>query len=246
MTDESDASSTSSSGSGSGSGSGGSPSSCRRSTTTSAEDYLNHIHVSSMDVWLEMMNAPDAGPPSARSLKYYLTSGESRDVKCDVLSRLRHEAVRQMYRGAIADGMASSYEEQMRDIERQLVANDGMRTIERQQLVANNNEMSTIEDPVGRDGGAVDCVAARRVSDADDAEGSEEDARDESPSPRRHPPPPPSPPPPTARPILQRSKSSTICRPMRDLRSSLRRHESETFRASKRPILLVDAGHEYI
>jgi hypothetical protein len=129
----------------------------------------------------------------------------------------------------------------MRAIERQLVANDGMRTIERQ-LVA-NNEMRTIEDPVGRDGG-VDCVA-RKVSDADDAEGSEEDARDESSSPRRHLPPPPSPPP-TARPILHRSKSSTICRPMRDLRSSLRRHESETFRASKRPILLVDAGHEYI
>jgi hypothetical protein len=129
----------------------------------------------------------------------------------------------------------------MRDIERQLVANDGMRTIERQ-LVA-NNEMRTIEDPVGRDGG-VDFVA-RKVSDADDAEGSEEDARDESSSPRRHLPPPPSPPP-TARPILQRSKSSTICRPMRDLRSSLRRHESEIFRASKRPILLVDAGHEYI
>jgi hypothetical protein len=181
-----------------------------------------------MDRWLEMMNAPDAGPVSARALKYYLTSGESRDVKCGVLAQLRHEAVQQIYRGAIADGMASSYEDQMRAIERQLVANDGMRTI---------------EDPVGRDGG-VDCVA-RKVSDADDAEGSEEDARDESSSPRRHLPPPPSPPP-TARPILHRSKSSTICRPMRDLRSSLRRHESETFRASKRPILLVDAGHEYI
>jgi hypothetical protein len=177
---------------------------------------------------------------SARALKYYLISGESRDVKCGVLAQLRHEAVQQMYRGAIADGMASSYEDQMRAIERQLVANDGMRTIERQ-LVA-NNEMRTIEDPVGRDGG-VDCVA-RKVSDADDAEGSEEDARDESSSPRRHLPPPS--PPPTARPILQRSKSSTICRHMRDLRSSLRRHESETFRASKRPILLVDAGHEFI
>jgi hypothetical protein len=175
--------------------------SCR--STTSAENYLNHRHVSSMDRWLEMMNA--------------------------------------LYRGAIADEIASSYEDQMRAIERQLVANDGMRTIERQ-LVA-NNEMRTIEDPVGRDGG-VDCVA-RKVSDADDAEGSEEDARDESSSPRRHLPPPPSPPP-TARPILHRSKSSTICRPMRDLRSSLRRHESETFWASKRPILLVDAGHEYI
>jgi hypothetical protein len=212
--------------------------SCR--STTSAENYLNHRHVSSMDRWLEMMNAPDAGPVSARALKYYLTSGESRDVKCGVLAQLRHEAAQQIYRGAIADGMASSYEDQMRAIERQLVANDGMRTIERQ-LVA-NNEMRTIEDPVGRDGG-VDCVA-RKVSDADDAEGSEEDARDESSSPRRHLPPPS--PPPTARPILQRSKSSTICRPMRDLRSSLRRHESETFRASKRPILLVDAGHEYI
>ena len=210
--------------------------SCR--STTSAENYLNHRHVSSMDRWLEMMNAPDAGPVSARALKYYLTSGESRDVKCGVLARLRHEAVQQLYRGAIADEMASSYEDQIRAIERQLVANDGMRTIERQ-LVA-NNEMRTIEDPVGRDGG-VDFVA-RKVSDADDAEGSEEDARDESSSLRRHLPPPP----PTARPILHRSKSSTICRPMRDLRSSLRRHESETFWASKRPILLVDAGHEYI
>jgi hypothetical protein len=178
-----------------------------RRLTTSAENYLNHRYVSSLERWLEMMNAPDAGLLTARALKYYLTSGKGRDEKCGVLARLRRETVLEMYRGAIADGMAPSFGDQMEAIEGRLAA---------------NGYVTATEGPIDREGSAN--RVAREVSDAEDAEGSVKDARDEPSSRRRHLPPPP----PRARPNLQRSKSSTICLTMREIRSNLRRYESET------------------
>lgn len=93
-------------------------------STTAAENYLNHHHVSSLDKWLELVNAPDAGPINARMLKYFLTSEESIEKKDDILARLRHKAILEMHHGAIADEIASSFDEQMQAIERQFTANE--------------------------------------------------------------------------------------------------------------------------
>ena len=204
--------------------------------STSAENYLNHAYVDSIERWLESMNDPDAGPVSARSLKYYLTSGEGRESKRDVLARLRRSVVSQMRRGAIADGMSTSFGDQMEAFEARL-AMGGSADDDDDGDGGGGIGAGTIGGAIGRRGRCGEDRVAGEVPDADDAGGgSEDDARDES-STRRHRPPPS---PPRARPNLQRSKSSTIRRSARDLRSSLRRHESETFRALRRPILLVD------
>jgi hypothetical protein len=233
---------------------------------TSAENYLNHHYVSSLDRWLEMMNAPDAGPLSARALKYFLTSDESQEKKYGFLARLRREAVLEMYRGAIADEMASSFEDQMEAIKRQLVANEMnyKETIE-------NSRGNCVESDPGNDADA----AGGNIHVARHTEENEDDVRDEvelSPdggecSRQRGSPLSwaaaatvvtsgrpvassspststssedsllPRPPQVSARPTLQRSKSSTIHRSIRGLRANLLRQSSESFRALKRQSL---------
>ncbi|KAL3817262.1 hypothetical protein ACHAXA_007116 [Cyclostephanos tholiformis] len=195
-------------------------------STTSAEDYLNHNYVNSLDRWLEVTNAPDGGPLSARSLKYFLTSGESRDEKLGVLARLRREALLEMHHGAIADEIASSFKDQMEDIERQLTANEN----ERRDCVARKVSDADDGDAYAVEGDLV-YHHVRVDNDADAKGGIEEDvidARDELSSKRGHL--PPSPPPPMSRPTIQRSKSSHINRSIRDLRVlGLRRQMSESF-----------------
>ena len=48
--------------------------------------------------------------------------------KCTILNQLKHEAVLQMYHGAIADDIASSFMEQMEAIERQIGINESKTT----------------------------------------------------------------------------------------------------------------------
>jgi hypothetical protein len=93
-------------------------------STTAAENHLNHYYVTSLDRWSEMVNSDDAGPVNGRMVKYFLTSNTSMENKVAILGQLRHEAVLQMYRGAIADDIASSFTEQMEAIERQIGIND--------------------------------------------------------------------------------------------------------------------------
>jgi len=93
-------------------------------STTAAENHLNHYYVTSLDRWLEMVNSDDAGPVNRRMVKYFLTSNTSMENKVAILGQLRHEAVLQMYHGAIADDIASSFTEQMEAIERQIGIND--------------------------------------------------------------------------------------------------------------------------
>ena len=93
-------------------------------STTAAEDHLNHYHVNSLDRWSEMVNSDDATPVNGRTVKYFLTSDASMESKVAVLGRLRREAVLQMYHGAIADDIASSFTEQMEAIERQIGINE--------------------------------------------------------------------------------------------------------------------------
>ena len=71
-----------------------------------------------------MVNSDDAGPVNRRMVKYFLTSNTSMENKVAILGQLRHEAVLQMYHGAIADDIASSFTEQMEAIERQIGIND--------------------------------------------------------------------------------------------------------------------------
>jgi hypothetical protein len=97
-------------------------------STTAAENYLNHYYVTSLDRWLEMVNSDHVGPVNGRMVKYFLTSMVGMKKKCTILNQLRHEAVLQMYHGAIADDIASSFTEQMEAIERQIGINESKTT----------------------------------------------------------------------------------------------------------------------
>jgi hypothetical protein len=210
-----------------------------RTSTTSAEDYLNHNHVNSIDRWLEMMNdTNDAGPLTARSLKYFLTSRECREKKVGILALLRHETLLEMHRGAIADDMYSSFVDLMVDIEKQLASNEiewGDRFMRR---VSDADDMEAFAN----EGDVVYHSSASESDDDSDANGVIEvnvnDTRDESSSKRGHlrtPPPPPSSM--MARPSIQRSKSSRIHRSIPVL--GVRRQSSDSLLINVAPSLTV-------
>jgi hypothetical protein len=74
-------------------------------------------------------NDSAAGPVvNGRMVKYFLTSNTSMKKKITILNQLRHEAVLQMYHGAIADDIASSFMEEMEAIERQIGINESKTT----------------------------------------------------------------------------------------------------------------------